>query len=321
MAKNTRITFIGALSLLGLAAIGFFTFLGEMFFSSGSVGASLGIALAAVILPALILKCAVWCKEVDSDFAKWKKIEIAAVIAFWIVGLAPGLFVVHALEVVGQREQLARQATDDVNAVRSMFNDYERYERNALATTRTGLENALDQPVDEQTGVYMRQAAINSADGIDSWMTTQREMLLGSRGRDSFVYSRYRNNTDSLTGRWLEHIKGGDIMYLATHASDIEALPPHIVTDLNDNSSRGKLPVIEFSDGRYIIVQDAQVMHVKQPQLKFAAGITTYHGTVILYYIIYLLMLTLVFSAYIFAHRSVKVDIQDFGKTQGGTVL
>lgn len=319
--QSSHITIINIVALLGFALLGFFTFLGAMFFSKGTIGTSIAIALGAVVISAAILYVAIKCKGAENNFAKWKKIEIAAVIVFWLFSLLPARYVIHAFEVMGQKQELLRAAENDVATVNRIFTDYETYHRNALATTRAGLENALGQPCDPQTTAYLDAAAILSNDAIDSWIGTQRSLLLGTRGTDGFSYATFRQNVDSLSTQWLNKIKNWNILYLASHADEIETITPAVVEELSANSVRGKLPVIEFIDGVYSTTRPGQTLIIEAPSLGFGYAISQFGGTAILSYLLYLVIIVLIFLDYIFAYRSNRLDLHKASEDMGGISL
>lgn len=321
-SKSSRITFINIIALLGLALLGFFTFIGAMFFSAGTLGTSIVTALAAIIITALILRGAIYCKGVEANFSKWKKLEITTVVLFWIFAILPGRYVVHAFEIMGGKEELQTAAGNDVEAVNGLFTDYETFESNAIATTRAGLENAVGQPCDEATQAYITKAALNSDENIRSWIDTQRAMLLGRKGTDGFSYSKYRQNVDSIMTRWLNCIQSWDMLYIATHSGDIEALAPKIAEDISTNSARAKLPVIELTDnGVYAMCQHNQTIIMQAPALSFEKAIGNFSGSGILYYIIYIVIMLMVFLDYIIAYRSDKLDVKKVNQGPGGNVL
>lgn len=309
ITKKGKITIVNIISILGLALLGFFTFMGAMFFSSGSTGTSVAIALGSVIVTALILSGAVYCKGVENHFDKWKKIEISLVIVFWIFAILPVRYVIHFFEVIAEKEELLKAADADINAINRLFNDYEAYERSAMGVTLAGLENALGQPSDDATGTYFKDAAIRSTDDIRSWMATQRGILTGSRGIDGFSYTRFHENVDSVAGAWHNSIKSWDVMFIAVHAGDLVEIVPQIASSLSENSMRAKLPVIEFSDGIYTMSCPAQFRIFDAPSLLFGKNVNEFSGTNPIYYVIYLLIMGMIFLNYLLGYRSSKTDI------------
>lgn len=316
--KKGRVTFTNIVALLGLALLGFFTFMGAMFFSGGTIGTSLAIAAGAVVIISLLLAAAIYCKGVESNFDKWKKVEIVMVILFWAFAILPGRYVIHCFEILGQKEQMQHMASDDVAAISKMFNDYEAFERNAMGITRTGLENSLGQPADQATTEYMSNASIQSTDDILTWMSTQRGILTGSRGIDGFSYTRFHENVDSVANSWLDKIKAWDIMFVASHAGEMQELAPEVAKQLSENSLRGKLPVIEFENGIYTISRPAQFITTETPRLKFSDTLGDFNGSNPIYYVIYLIILLLIFLDYIMAYRSSRLDIK---KGDGSSTL
>lgn len=309
--RKGKVTLINFIALLGFALLGFFTFMGAMFFSGGAIGTSLAIALGAVVITSLLLAGAIYCKGVESNFAKWRKVEIAMVILFWAFAVLPARYVVHCFEVLGQKEEMKKTAEADVKAIASIFDQYETFERNAIGVTRTGLENAIGQAADQAIADYLAQASITSPDDVTSWMATQRGVLIGERGVDGFSYARFRQRVDSIASDWNDKVQAWDIMFIASHASDLQSVAPEVASELTANSRRGKLPVIEFVDGRYMMSLPVQFKTFEAPGLSFDKSIGDFDGSAILAYVIYLVIMLLIFLDYLMAYRSNRLDISN----------
>lgn len=317
MKRNSRITFINIVAIAGYALLGFATFMGAMFSTGGSIGASVAIALGSVIILALIISGACYAKRIDNEFAKWRKVEIALAVLFWIAAIFPAIYSSHFIKVVSSSGQLSEAAQNDANAIDKMFTDYESFERNALSITHIGLESALDQPCDEPLAAYFRASSINSADDIDSWIATQRGLLLGTEGVDGFSYIDFREHVDSIVSEWLTAVKAPDLSFIAVHSGDIEAIAPEITRQLTETSAQAKLPGVEFDNGIYVARPLEQKQSFTAPELTYHQNIGSLSGS-ILGYIVTFLILMLIFLDYIMAKRSNKMEIQSYeGITEG----
>jgi hypothetical protein len=310
MKKSSKITFINFVALLGFALLGFFTFMGAMYFSSGAIGASIAIAVASVVVLAVVLAGAIYCKGVEDNFDKWKKIEIALVVVFFLCAIFPARYVIHCFEVLSNKEELQKAADSDVASITKLFESYEAFEYSAMATTQAGLENAIGQPVDNATAKYFTDAAIDSDADITTWMTTQRGLLTGSRGVAEFSYTRFKDNVDSIVGNWHTNIRAFDAMFVASHINDMTSLAQQVADQLTQNSARGKLPVIEFDNGRYVISTPSQTTAIKAPQFQSVKIVNQFSGSNPLFYIIYIIIVMLIFLDYIMAYRSQKLDLK-----------
>ena len=318
MSKNKKgVTIINIVALIGFSLLAFFTFMGAMMFTSGNIGASAGIALGSVILLASALAAAIYCKKVDADFAKWKKIEITAIVLFFIIAIFPARYVMHFFDVMTQREELQKTADADAAKIRAMFSAYEDAERSALSITTTGLQNALGEPVDMATQAYMDEASIKTADDIESWMLQERNLLLGNRGADGATpYIIYHQNVDSIVGSWLNDVKAWDMLSVARQSRLPGELAPEIAESLTKRSHSGKLPVISFEDGVYVQKSANQTIDTTVPALEFEKRIT-YAGAInVLFLLLYIIIIMLIFLDYLMARRSEKTEI-----AQGGTII
>lgn len=314
--KSKKITFVNILSLLGMAMLAFATFMGAMFTTGGSMGISISVAAVSVMLLWTIRAGAIYAKEVDTNFSKWKKVEISLAILFWIVALLPGVYSSHFISVLTRGDEIRTAAKADVENLDAMFANYENFERNAIANTRFGLENALGQPCDAPLSNYMRDASIRNIADIDSWIATQRGLLLGREGKDGFSYLDFRTATDSVSHGWLDKISSGDYFYMATHAGDISGITEEVASRLTENSSLAKLPGVEFGNGLYSAHPIEQCTQITAAQTQFDELLGGKTASAI-GYLVTALMLLLIFSDYIFAHRSNKMQLRNFSNDSG----
>lgn len=317
MKRKSRITFINIVAIAGYALLGFATFMGAMFRSRGSIGVSLAIGLGSIILLSLIISGACYAKRVDNEFARWRKVEIALVALFWIVAIFPSMFSAHFVKVISSTSELSAAAQADAEKIGTLFSDYETFERNALSVTRIGLENALGQPCDEPLSAYYRSSSIADSEGIDSWIATQRGLLLGSEGVDGFSYIDFRENVDSIVTEWLTAVEAPNFSFMATHSGDLDAIAPEVALQLTENSAHAKLPGVEFENGMYVARPLEQKQSFAAPVLGFSGMATSLSGSV-LGYAVSLLFLVLIFLDYVMTKRSNKIEIQSYeGLTEG----
>lgn len=312
MSKNnsSRIGLGNIISLAGLALLGFLTFMGALMLTAGSMGAAIGIALGAVVVLSLLLAAAIHCKKVDNDFAKWKKMEIAALVVFFIVAAFPSRYVMHFIDVMSNKDELQKAAVADVESLRSMFNEYEKGEQKALATTTTGLHNAFGEECDANVLAYFEDAAIRSYDDIDSWILQERRLLLGNTGATGIApYRTYKQNVDSLINQWVADVKVWDLMAIGRQAKVPSELAPAIADNLNERSQMAKLPIIVFEDGGYIIEDKNQIVDIATPKLKFEKKISTTSDLNVVSLVLYLVLVVLILVQYLMTPRSAKTII------------
>lgn len=312
MAKNksSRVGLGNILSLLGLALLGFFTFMGALMLTAGNMGASIGIALASVVVLSLILSAAVYCKKIDNDFARWRKLEIAAIVVFLIAAVFPARYVMHFFEVMSAKEELQQAAVTDAGNIRAMFNTYQDAELTALARTSTGLQNALGEPCDINVTDYLATASVNNYEDIDAWIMIERRMLLGDMGVDGGVpYVTYKHNVDSVVNEWLADVKSWDLMKIGRQSKLAGELAPAVAKELTERSAMAKLPVINFEETVYTISDGNQTVTISSPKLVFEEKLTTPAGLNILFLLVYLLIIALIALQYILTPRSEKTEI------------
>jgi len=310
--RSSRVGIGNVISLAGLALLAFFTFMGALMLTSGNIGAAIGIALGSVIVLSLVLAAAVYCKRVDTDFSRWKKVEVAAIIVFLAAAVFPARYVMHFFDIMSDKEELQKVAMSDAANIRTLFKTYEDAERSAIAVTTTGLQNAFGEECDLNVREYYDAAAIRNYEDIDSWMLNERRMLLGDTGADGVApYATYKHNADSLVNDWIADVKAWDLMSIGRQSKVPGELAPAIAKDLSARSQSGKLPVIVYTDGIYRISNTNQTVTIPSPELKFGKDITSVRGISVFNLIIYVLIIGLISIRYMMTPRSEKTEIGD----------
>lgn len=310
--RNTRVGLGNIISIAGLALLGFFTFMGALMLSSGNIGAAAGIAAGSVIVLSLLISAAVYCKKADTDFARWKKVEIAALVIFIAAAVFPARYVMHFFDIMSNKEELQKAAMADAESLRRMFRTYEEAERSALAVTTTGLQNAFEEECDINVNEYYSSAAIRNYEDIDTWILNERRLLLGDAGAEGTApYLTYKHNADSLISEWAADVKVWDVMAIGRQSKVAEELSPAIAKDLTQRSQSGKLPVIIYNDGRYEMSNASQTVTVNEPALTFGKRITTTGPINAMNIIIYVIIVALIAVRYVMTPRSEKTEIGD----------
>lgn len=300
------------ISLAGLALLGFFTFMGALMLTSGNLGAAAGIAVATVVVMSLLLGAAVYCKKADTDFTRWKKVEIAALVVFAAAAVYPARYVMHFFDVMSHKEELQKAAAADADNLRGMFRSYEEAERSALAVTMTGLQNAFGEESDINVRDYYEAAAIKNYEDIESWMLNERRLLLGDTGAEGMApYLTYKHNADSLITEWAADVKVWDVMAVGRQSKVPGELAPAIADNLTLRSQSGKLPVIVYNDGVYELSNASQTVTIGEPELVFEKSITTTGPLNIANIIIYIVIIAMTAVQYMMTPRSEKTEIGD----------
>lgn len=310
--KKGRIGIGNIISLAGLALLGFFTFMGALMLTSGNLGAAAGIAVATVIVMSLLLGAAVYCKKADTDFTRWKKVEIAALVVFAAAAVYPARYVMHFFDVMSHKEELQKAAAADADNLRKMFRSYEEAERSALAVTTTGLQNAFGEESDINVRDYYEAAAIKNYEDIESWMLNERRLLLGDTGAEGMApYLTYKHNADSLIAEWAADVKVWDVMAVGRQSKVPGELAPAIADNLTKRSQSGKLPVIVYNDGVYELSNANQTVTIGEPELVFEKSITTTGPLNVVNIIIYIVIIAMTAVQYMMTPRSEKTEIGD----------
>lgn len=323
--KSSRVGIGNIIALAGLALLGFFTFMGALMLTSGSMGASIGIALGSVVVLSLILEAATQSKKIDNNFARWKKIEIGAIVLFLVAAVFPARYVMHFVDVLTSKDELQKVAVSDVDRLRGMFSEYEKAEQSALAITTTGLHAAIDSEKDLNVTAYFDDAAIKTPADIETWMLQERQLLLGNTGKTGVApYRTYKHNVDSVLNKWSADVKGWNLMSIGLQSKVPGELAPAIATYLNELSEDGKLPVIVDNEGVYMFDKENQTVEISVPGLKFEKSISSTGDFKVLPLVIYILIIAIIFVQYLMTPRSAKTTIgngQNISNKEGVNVL
>lgn len=298
--------------MLGMALLAFFTFMGALMQTGGRLGMAIGIAVAAVALIWGILAAAIWCKRVDSDFSRWKKVEIIAVVCFFLAAVFPARYVMHFLDIMSSQDEICEAAVADKHAIMSLFDDYYAFENGAIANTTTSMQNAFGQPCDSHVKAFLSDSHINNFDDIESLMLLERGKLIGSNGPlNKADFLSYRQSVDSVLSVWTNDVKAWDLMTVATQAQLPTEVATTVADDLSERSALAKLPIFEFSKNQYVIKAENQTKSFDAPTLKFADRLSAADSINFLFLPVYIVIILLIFLDYIMARRSVKTDIGD----------
>lgn len=280
--------------------------------TGGNIGASLGIALGSVIVLSLLLSAAIYSKKADTDFSKWRIIEIASVVVLLGAAVFPARYAMHFVDIMTSKEELQKAAVEDAASIRGMFKKYEDGERAALTVTTTDLQNAFDQECDINVNQYFTDAAIKNYEDIDTWILNERRFLLGDVSvNNKLPYLNFKQNIDSVLNEWSTDIKSWDIMALGRQSKVGGEIVPVVVSELNELSKAAKLPVINLnSETRlYEMVTPNQIVTLTAPELKFEKALTSSQGINALSLIIYIVNLALILVGYFLTPRSEKTEI------------
>lgn len=330
MKTGSQIKLIHVVSALGYALLGFTSFMGALFATGGSLGKSVAIALASIIVMFAIIKGAIDAKKADTDIVKWRRVEIALVILFWLVAIFPSVYSSHFFKTLGSTKKIHSQAVYDAGAVNGMFYEYETFENTALQNTKVSLNNALeDDRRDSQVQSYLDDADISDAQTASQWIDIQRDKLLGSHGEKGFSYIRFRERTDSTVNDWLNHMTATDLMFIAQNSDMLQQISDTVASVLTRNSQQAKLPVFEYDDiqGRYVATTTGanQSIEISAPKTTVNEIVTNTSGSFV-GYLATLIMVLMIFLEYILSLRSKRTLIQNYNEisqdnTSHGTTL
>lgn len=196
-SKSEKISIANIISVVGLAALAFLSYLGCSFkWPDQNVGITILLALCPTAVAAFFLWMMTHAKGVENNFRGWMIVEIVSGLAFLGTAVWGGSWMMPFFVVNQRAEELQDAANADFNAMEQVIDRFVDGQTEKLNIMITGMQNALeDGGYDEQV-----RKLIDTAKGMSgsftTWIEYQKESI------DSIKY----NNDDMYRSIWLEEI-------------------------------------------------------------------------------------------------------------------
>lgn len=150
--KENRVTIANYLALIGLAAIGFISFLGFMFKSDdGTPGVPILLAVAIILGLSLFLYMSIKAKTADNNPGKWKIVEIIALVCYLAVAVCSAFPFLNFFGVVANKEELQTMALSEIRNIQEIYKDYDSQRITALNNAKERLINYDSQTQSDHT--------------------------------------------------------------------------------------------------------------------------------------------------------------------------
>jgi len=305
--KGGRVTIANVLAIVGLVLLTIFFFIGELYLEEGALEKSILLALLFLVLTAGLLYLLIKVKGVENDFKKWRVVEYL-LLAIYVGNAAYFSFGQRGFIQyfsMGNKEVLIREGKGDIDKIRQLFSDYEKFENEAIDKSCQSFMNAREANKSYALEKFMSDKKIysDSVSILNFFYETQKELLLGRK------YQKYRARVGEQLVDYDRIISMWSTIRMPFCLSDLNSCADSVAHKLTlySNSERVSLPVLEREYDAYDIAYYNQAKEFEKPVLKLHLSDPTYS---IKAWVLYIVLHLCVLLNYFLAYRS---DIVEYG--------
>ena len=327
--KSEKISIANIISVVGLAALAFLSYLGCSFkWPDQNVGITILLALCPTAVAAFFLWMMTHAKGVENNFKGWMIVEIVSGLAFLGTAVWGGSWMMPFFVVNQRAEELQDAAKNDLTAMEREIGRFVNRQTEKLNIMFTGMQNALeDGGYDEQVGKLI-DTAKGMSGSFTTWIEYQKESI------DSIKY-----NDDMYRSIWLEEISemrsevnGWKIFVIPDIAEkmirlagteepiDTDEAICGILNSISRNSALCRIEAVTTDYGRKVYRVagfDAETYDLK---LTFPDELTNGGFSLGGFAVIVLVYILILFN-YIFAYRSKKGSLESEANYEHGAAL
>ena len=322
--QSGKVTIANIVSMVGVALLAVFTFIGYSFKSGGELGTDLLITALISGFTAFLLWFLIKAKGAENNLDKWMVAEILTLIVYVGVMVYTSVFggIMHFFVVNENKDAVKEYAMSDIEKIENMFTQYEEFERNAIATTRQGLTNATqrNQYKTDSLKTFLTEKNID-ATTVETYTDNEMNLVLG------YSYEELRNSYNDLKANIDANVNSWSILRIPLYANTIEEFTEDSQDYLTSLSSMTALPIIEYDQTlrKYNIVAANQhaVFEIEGgiESLQFKQSIREANGFSIIAIVVALLIHVLILFNYIMAYRTRTIHAGKDSEEDGGRIL
>lgn len=322
--NSSRITIANIVAMVGIVLLLVFSFIGHSYLSGGELGWDVMISVGITAFTAFLLWFLIKAKGAENQLDKWKIIEYVTLGVYILFAIPASLFggVMHFFVVNDNKDDIKKYAKADIQKIEQLISDYEDFEDEAITKTVTGLGNAvgINQRIDISLNQFMEAERIErKKESVENFNSIQRGKLI------SGSFTAYHEKVKQQELEILNVVDGWSIMQIPSKARMIEELAISVENELTKKSHDARLPVIEYSNGKYTIKETNQCRDfyisggTDSFQFKNALQTTTgFSVTAIL--VVFFIHFLILFN-YIVAYRTSSLGISKYCEEDGGIIL
>lgn len=319
--KSGKITIANIVSVVGVVLLLVFTFMGYSYMSGGELGWDILISIGITGFTVFLLWFLIKAKGAENNLDKWKMAEFSILAVYVIFALTTSIYggIMHFFVVNDHKDDIKEYAGQDLAKIESMFNDFKKYEEDAISTTYTGLKNATGrgQVCDADLNTFMEENRIeHTRTSADNYERIQTTNLIG---KYESYYEQFKTEKEEI----MNVVNSWSIMMIPAKANRIEKIAIAASAELTKISNEAKLPIILNKSGKYTIEGYQQkVFNVDGgvESFQFRNAIREADGFSFTALLIVLLIHALILFNYIVAYRTSTLDIND-SEEDGGRIL
>ena len=322
--QTGKVTIANIVSMVGVALLMVFTFIGYSFKSGGELGMDLLITVGIGGFTALMLWFLVRAKGAENNLDKWKVAEIITLVVYIAFTVYTSVWggMMHFFVVNENKESIKSIANEDIQKIDQLFASYEEFETNAVARTKQGLSNATarNQKMTDSLKSFMTENAITAAN-YEYYVEQQQDYVVGSMfANTKSDYEDFKQNIMGVVNSW-------SVVRVPREAKNIEEYAKAYQQYFTEWSESATLPVIEFDQTlrKYTITEAKQVKTYTIDggieSLKFRTAITEAEGFSILAIIVMIVINILILFNYIMAFRTRTIHVGKDTEVDGGRIL
>lgn len=305
MKNNGKVTIANLIAIAGFAVLTLFYFIGKLYLENGAVVKTILLTLAFLCLSFGVLFFLIKVKGVENDFKKWRIVEYVLFAGYIVVAASFSLGFVHFFSIVGSTDALKETGKRDIKSIENMFSIYEKFETDAISTTRYGLMNTLGASLSDELKEFMSEKKIlANMQSISNFCEIQDSILLGK------TYRNFKNQVMSQLEDYEMVIDQWNTFGIARNFNDIRDLSCTVAETLGNFSGSSKvfLPQIERRNGVMTIVKENQRIEFPVPAMALPYSLGDFKGSII-GWILYVTCHLCVLMNYFVAYRSDVIEL------------
>lgn len=327
--KKDGLSVANLISLLGLALLAFFLYLG---FSYGgtNTGSSVLYAVLITVGIGILLYSLIYAKRVENNFQKWRIAEYTLLMIYVGACVATIPLMSHFLNVNNDSRNLQQYAISDLNDLDNAMSEFQNFERNNLSQMHTNLKNvAASTNYHAATTPELREFISNEIIGNDNDPLTEENINSFIEKWDRYItdihhYGEQKSYGSALKKAIAENrnrVEAWKIMEIPEAIQGINQLHWEMADTLKGISKSYPLHKIGRVGSKYDIVQK-HLPFVISTKSQFKEQCDAKSGVAMGGIIISIIIFLLVLFNYLVAYRSNKVAIKSGGlSNDGGMVL
>lgn len=312
--NKNKISIANILALIGLAGIGFCSFMG-MYIKSQD-GTPTGAIIGAIVIVAVLgflLFISIKAKSASDNFKSWRIAEYCSIVVYVVFAILAASPFQDFFHIISAKDSLKEKGLAEVSAINELYENYNTQQQSFLNNAVQQLKNFQASGQDLETTDPDLVNLMNDVvcGDVDGWEEKAHAILT--------------LEPDKRVAEVEEGLNNWDIQKLAGLATTLETLNntlwDNMETTISNFENYSLIPVIAGGNGLpYSFDGWAQFDLGSAPESQFSVAIRESHGNTVLGWILYGVLNFLVLLSYFATSRSTAVPISRRKVTIGETL-